>query len=59
VKNNNTTNQWDPIGSPNIYNTTVTLTGLAPTTTYHFRPYVVDNSGNAAAYKDQTFVTGN
>jgi hypothetical protein len=30
---------------------------LAPKTTYHFRPYVVDNNGNAAAYKDQTFTT--
>ena len=58
VKNNNTTNQFDPIGAPNIYNTTVTLSGLAPHTTYHWRPLVVDNSGNSAAYYDQTFTTG-
>jgi hypothetical protein len=57
VKNNNTTDQWDQVGSPNIWSTTVTITGLAPKTTYHFRPYVVDNNGNAAAYKDQTFTT--
>ena len=58
VKNNNTTNQFDPIGAPNIYNTTIVLTGLAPYTTYHWRPLVIDNSGNAASYYDQTFTTG-
>jgi hypothetical protein len=57
VKNNNTTNQYDPIGAPNVYNTTVTVTGLAPNTTYHWRPLVVDNNGNTAAYYDQTFTT--
>jgi len=57
VKNNNTTNQYDPIGAPNIYNTTITISGLAPHTTYHWRPLVVDHDGNAAAYYDQTFTT--
>jgi len=57
IKNNNTANQYDPIGAPNIYNTTVTITGLTPGTTYHWRPLVVDSNGNAAAYADQTFTT--
>jgi hypothetical protein len=57
VKNNNTPNQWDPVGAPNVYNTTVTITGLVPNTTYHWRPLVVDNNGNMAAFADQTFTT--
>jgi hypothetical protein len=55
--NTNTTNQYDIIGSPNIYNYSVTLIGLTPNTTYHWRPLVTDLSGNSAAYVDQTFTT--
>ncbi len=57
LKNSATTDQWDPVGAPNVYSTTVTITGLTPNTTYHWRPLVVDASGNAAAYYDQTFTT--
>ncbi len=57
VYNTNTTNQYDSIGSPNIYNYTVTLTNLKPSTTYHWRPLLIDSAGNTAAYVDQTFTT--
>lgn len=57
VYNTNTTNQYDSIGSPNIYNYTVTVTGLTPSTKYHWRPLLTDNAGNTAAIFDQTFTT--
>jgi len=51
----------DPIavsqGVNNIYDATITLTGLTPNTTYHWRPLAVDASGNRAAFYDQTFTT--
>jgi hypothetical protein len=45
------------LGIQNIYDATVTLTGLTPNTTYHFRPLTTDASGNMASYHDQTFTT--
>ncbi|MBI3606761.1 MAG: fibronectin type III domain-containing protein [Nitrospirae bacterium] len=36
---------------------TMTLTGLAPSTTYHFRVTSADAAGNAAASTDKTFTT--
>jgi hypothetical protein len=45
-------------GIPNIYDATVTLTGLLPNTMYHWRPLLIDANGNMAAYHDQTFTTG-
>jgi hypothetical protein len=51
----------DPIalsqGITNIYDETVTITGLAPNTTYHWRPLATDALGNMAAYRDETFTT--
>ena len=44
-------------GIPNIYDVTVTITGLTPNTTYHWRPLTADSLGNMAAYSDQTFTT--
>ena len=44
-------------GVLNVYDATVTLTGLTPNTTYHWRPLTTDASGNMAAYHDQTFTT--
>ena len=44
-------------GVLNVYDTTVTITGLRPNTTYHWRPLTTDASGNMAAYHDQTFIT--
>jgi hypothetical protein len=44
-------------GIPNIYDETVTITGLTPGTTYHWRPLTTDPLGNMAAYTDQTFTT--
>ena len=44
-------------GIPNIYDATVTLTGLTPNTIYHARYLTTDTSGNMAAYYDQEFVT--
>ena len=41
----------------NIYDEVVTLTGLTPNTTYHFRTVTTDSLGNEAAYFDQTFTT--
>ena len=45
-------------GFSNVYDATVTVTGLAPNTTYHWRTLAIDASGNMAAYHDQTFSTG-
>ena len=51
----------DPVavseGVNNVYDITITLTGLSPNTTYHWRPLSTDASGNMAAYYDQTFTT--
>ena len=55
--NTNTTNQFDSIGSPNIYNYTVTITNLTPNTKYHWPPLLTDKAGNTAAYIFQTFTT--
>jgi hypothetical protein len=44
-------------GVLNVYDGTVTITGLTPNTTYHWRPLTTDASGNMAAYHDQTFTT--
>ena len=41
----------------NIYDETVTITGLTPNTTYHYRTLTTDAEGNMAAYHDQTFTT--
>ena len=51
----------DPValseGITNIYDETVTVTGLQPNTTYHWRPLTTDANGNMAAYHDETFTT--
>jgi hypothetical protein len=56
-----TTVVQDPValseGINNIYDATVTITGLTPNTTYHWRPLTTDPLGNMAAYYDQTFTT--
>ena len=56
-----TTDVQDPValseGINNIYDASVTITGLAPNTTYHWRPLTTDALGNMAAYYDQTFTT--
>jgi len=44
-------------GIPNIYDATVTITGLTPSATYHWRSLTTDSLGNMAAYNDQTFTT--
>jgi hypothetical protein len=44
-------------GIPNIYDVAVTIAGLTPNTTYHWRPLTADSLGNMAAYNDQTFTT--
>ena len=44
-------------GINNIYDESVTITGLTPGTTYHWRPLTTDSVGNSAAYNDQTFTT--
>ena len=44
-------------GIYNIYDETVTITGLTPGTTYHWRPLCTDTVGNQAAYHDETFTT--
>ena len=44
-------------GIPNIYDETLTITGLTPNTTYHWRPLTTDALGNMAAYNDQMFTT--
>ena len=45
------------LGVYNIYDETVTVTGLTPNTTYHWRPLTTDANGNMAAFMDQTFTT--
>jgi hypothetical protein len=44
-------------GIPNIYDETLTITGLSPNTTYHWRPLTTDSLGNMAAYTDEMFTT--
>ena len=44
-------------GIYNIYDESVTITGLQPNTTYHWRPLTTDALGNMAAFFDQTFTT--
>ena len=44
-------------GIHNIYDEVITLSGLTPNTTYHFRTLTTDSAGNQAAYYDQTFTT--
>lgn len=44
-------------GITNIYDETVTVTGLQPNTTYHWTPLTTDANGNMAAYHDQSFTT--
>jgi hypothetical protein len=44
-------------GIPNIYNATVTITGLTPNTKYHARSLTTDSLGNMAAYNDVVFIT--
>jgi hypothetical protein len=44
-------------GITNIYDETVTITGLQPNTTYHWTPLTTDANGNMAAYHDQSFTT--
>ena len=44
-------------GIQNIYDATVTITGLTPNTAYHARYLTTDSLGNMAAYYDQEFVT--
>jgi hypothetical protein len=61
-------NQSDPVmdvqdqtalgqGINNIYDVAITITGLQPNTTYHWRPLTTDSQGNMAAFFDQTFTT--
>ncbi|MGA2905947.1 MAG: hypothetical protein ABSD98_19140, partial [Candidatus Korobacteraceae bacterium] len=45
------------LGINNIYDATVTVIGLTPNTTYHWRPLTTDPLGNMAAYNDLTFTT--
>ena len=33
----------------------MTITGLQPNTTYHWRPLTTDTNGNMAAFYDQSF----
>jgi hypothetical protein len=44
-------------GISNVYDATVTITGLTPNTTYHARYLTTDPLGNMAAYYDQEFTT--
>ncbi len=44
-------------GVTNVFDESVTITGLTPGTTYHWRPLTADALGNMAAYYDQTFTT--
>ena len=44
-------------GIPNIYDATVTITGLTPNTSYHWRSLTTDSLGNMAAYSDEIFNT--
>jgi len=45
------------MGIPNVYDAAVTVTGLLPNTTYHWRPFTEDSLGNMAASHDLTFTT--
>lgn len=45
------------LGINNIYDFAMTITGLQPNTTYHWRPLTTDSLGNMAAFFDQTFTT--
>ena len=45
------------MGITNIYDESLTITGLQPGTTYHFRPLMTDQNGNMTAFYDQTFTT--
>ena len=45
------------LGISNIYDFSITITGLSPNTTYHWRPLTTDPLGNQAAFYDQTFTT--
>ncbi len=45
------------LGIYNIYDFSMSLTGLQPNTTYHWRPLTTDSLGNTAAFHDQTFTT--
>jgi len=44
-------------GIPNIYDETLTITGLTPNTTYHWRPLTTDTLGNMSTYNDEMFTT--
>ncbi len=44
-------------GITNIYDIGITINGLQPNTTYHWRPLTTDALGNMAAFADQTFTT--
>ena len=44
-------------GITNVYDETLTITGLTPGTTYHWRPLTTDTVGNMAAYHDEYFTT--
>ncbi len=60
-QSNTVTGVQDPAavgeGIYNVYDETITLTGLTPNTTYHWRPLTTDALGNMAAFMDQTFTT--
>ena len=45
------------LGIYNVYDFAMTITGLQPNTTYHWRPLTTDSLGNMAAFYDQTFTT--
>jgi hypothetical protein len=45
------------LGINNVYDFSMTITGLQPNTTYHWRPLTTDSLGNMAAFYDQTFTT--
>jgi hypothetical protein len=45
------------LGINNVYDFAMTITGLQPNTTYHWRPLTTDSLGNMAAFYDQTFTT--
>jgi len=44
-------------GIPNIYDETITITGLSPNTMYHWRPLTTDSLGNMSTYNDEIFTT--
>jgi len=51
----------DPValseGITNVYDETVTITGLQPNTTYYWTPLTTDSNGNMAAYHSESFTT--